>query len=158
MEEIAIDYVFRVLDIPWLYYLISLAVGVVVWRTWRWEGGLLAGYVFLILAGTLLVRQPFTGTHFQPSLLWSWREWATQRIQILTNVIMFIPIGILGGQFWKWRGLVVAVGLSIIVEMLQLITTRGLCEFDDVIHNTLGAAIGVGLVMVIRKRLKKWSL
>ena len=122
------------------------------------ESGLLAGYVFLILAGTLLVRQPFTGTHFQPSLLWSWREWATQRIQILTNVIMFIPIGILGGQFWKWRGLVVAVGLSIIVEMLQLITTRGLCEFDDVIHNTLGAAIGVGLVMVIRKRLKKWSL
>ena len=158
MEEIAIDYVFRVLDIPWLYYLISLAVGVVVWRTWRWEGGLLAGYVFLILAGTLLVRQPFTGTHFQPSLLWSWREWATQRIQILTNVIIFIPIGILVGLFWTWRGLILAVDLSITVEVLQLITARGLCEFDGVIHNALGAAIGVGLVMVIRKRLKRWNL
>ncbi len=144
---------------PGGYYAIAAALGVAVWRIWNKPRlGLLVGYSFLLLAETVLIRKQFTGQHFQPELFWSWREWATQRIQILTNVIMFIPIGILGGQLWKWRGLVVAVGLSIIVEILQLITTRGLCEFDDVIHNTLGAAIGVGHVMVIRKRLKKWSL
>lgn len=35
--------------------------------------------------------------------------------------------------------------------MLQLITARGLCEFDDVIHNTIGAIVGVGLVMIWKK-------
>ena len=67
---------------------------------------------------------------------------------------MFIPIGVLTGLIWKWKGLLVAVGLSFVIEILQLITCRGLCEFDDVIHNTLGAIIGVGLVMLIRHLLK----
>ena len=67
---------------------------------------------------------------------------------------MFIPIGVLTGLNWKWKGLLVAAGLSMGIEVLQLISQRGLCEFDDVIHNTVGAAIGVGLVMMIRKMRK----
>ena len=39
------------------------------------------------------------------------------------------------------------------IEILQLITARGLCEFDDVIHNMIGALIGVGVVMIGRKLL-----
>lgn len=31
---------------------------------------------------------------------------------------------------------------------------RGLCEFDDMLHNMIGAVIGVGLVMVIKKMFK----
>jgi len=41
------------------------------------------------------------------------------------------------------------------IEVLQALTARGLCEFDDVIHNVLGAAVGVGIVMVTRKVLEK---
>ena len=67
---------------------------------------------------------------------------------------MFIPIGVLTGLNWKWKGLLVAAGLSMGIEVLQLISQRGLCEFDDVIQNTAGAAIGVGLVMMIRKMRK----
>ena len=66
---------------------------------------------------------------------------------------MFIPIGVLTGLIWKWRGLLVTVGLSMGIEVLQLISQRGLCEFDDVIHNTVGAAIGVGIVMIIKTML-----
>lgn len=33
------------------------------------------------------------------------------------------------------------------IEILQLVTARGLCEFDDVIHNVIGAVIGVGVVV-----------
>ena len=67
---------------------------------------------------------------------------------------MFILVGILTGLIWKWKVLLVAAGLSMGIDILQLISQRGLCEFDDVIHITLGAIIGVGLVMLIRHLLK----
>ena len=74
-----------------------------------------------------------------------------QKEQILTNVIMFVPVGVLVGGAWKWRGLWFAVGLSVGIEVLQLVTSRGLCEFDDVIHNTIGALIGLCMIQAIRK-------
>ena len=111
------------------------------------------GYAFLILAETVLIRKPFSGQHFNPELFWSWRQFSVQRNQILTNVIMFAPVGVLTGHLWKWKGLSVAAGLSIAIELLQLITARGLCEFDDVFHNMIGAVIGIGIVMIGRKLL-----
>ena len=66
---------------------------------------------------------------------------------------MFIPIGILVGWMWNWKGLWFGVGLSCVVEMLQLVMGRGLCEFDDVFHNMVGAIIGVGVAMICRKLL-----
>ncbi|OPZ41918.1 MAG: VanZ like family protein [Bacteroidetes bacterium ADurb.BinA104] len=125
------------------------------WRVWKKPSlGLLIGYVFLILAETVLIRKPFVGEHIKLELFWSWRAWNVQRGQILTNVIMFVPVGVLVGWNWRWRGLWVAAGLSVFIEVLQLITARGLCEFDDVIHNCVGAVIGVGVVMIGRKLFK----
>lgn len=60
---------------------------------------------------------------------------------------MFVPVGVLVGWIWRWRGLWIAAGLSVGIEILQLVTARGLCEFDDVIHNVIGAVIGVGVVV-----------
>lgn len=121
------------------------------WKCWHWEGGLLAGYAFLVLAETVLIRKPFAGEHLKLELFWSWRAWGVQRNQILTNIVMFVPVGALAGRLWKWRGLWVVAGLSVAIEVLQLITSRGLMEFDDVIHNCLGAAVGIGIVMLIGK-------
>ena len=115
--------------------------------------GSLVGYAFLILAETVLIRKPFSGQHFNPEFFWSWRQWKIQKNQILTNVIMFAPIGVLTGHLWKWKGLWVSAGLSIAIELLQFITARGLCEFDDVFHNVIGAVIGIGIVMIGRKLL-----
>lgn len=80
-----------------------------------------------------------------------------QQNQILTNVIMFVPVGMLSGLLWKWRGLWVAAGLSIVIELLQLVTSRGLCEFDDVLHNLIGAVIGTTSYIVIKQlnRMRK---
>lgn len=154
-EDKAIDYVFKLLDIPWWYYAIATLLGVAGWRVWKRPSlGLLIGNVFLILAETVLIRKPFVGEHINLELLWSWKQWNVQKEQILTNVAMFIPIGVLAGWLWKWKGLLVAAGLSLLVEVLQLITSRGLLEFDDVLHNMIGAAVGVGIVMVAGKKLK----
>ena len=146
---------FKLLDIPWWCYAIAVLLGVAAWRVWKKPSlGLLVGYAFLILAETVLIRKPFVGQHFQPQLFWSWKQFSVQRNQILTNVIMFVPVGVLVGWIWRWRGLWVATGLSIGIEILQLITARGLCEFDDVFHNMIGAVIGVGVVMIGRKLFK----
>ena len=151
-EDKAIDYVFKLLDIPWWYYAIAIFLGVAAWRLWKKPSlGLLMGYAFLILAETVLIRKPFSGQHFNPEFFWSWRAWNVQRGQILTNVIMFAPVGVLTGHLWKWKGLWVAAGLSIAIELLQLITARGLCEFDDVLHNVLGAVIGIRIVILVEK-------
>ena len=74
-----------------------------------------------------------------------------QKGQIIANVIIFIPVGALAGWMWNWKGLLVAAGLSICIEVLQLITQRGLCEFDDVFHNLVGTAVGISAVIVISK-------
>lgn len=92
---------FRLLDIPWWYYGIAVVIGAVVWKTWRWEGGLLAAYMFLVLAETVLIRRVSGGSHFQPELFWSWRVWKQHREQILINVIMFVSVGVLAGLLWK---------------------------------------------------------
>ena len=42
-----------------------------------------------------------------------------------------------------------------LIELAQLISCRGLFEFDDVIHNALGTAIGVLLVLGMRRLLKR---
>lgn len=45
---------------------------------------------------------------------------------------------------WK-RGLVIGMGTSFVIELLQLITCRGLFEFDDIIHNGFGCMMGAVL-------------
>ena len=143
------------MDIPWWYYAIATLLGVAAWRLWKKPSlGLLVGYAFLILAETVLIRKPFVGEHIKFELLWSWKVWSVQKEQILANVIMFLPVGVLVGWIWRWRGLWAAAGLSLLVEVLQLITSRGLLEFDDVLHNMIGAVVGVGIVMVAGKKLK----
>ena len=154
-EERTIDYVFKLLDIPWWYYAIAILLGVAAWRVWKKPSlGILAGYAFLILTETVLIRKPFLGEHIKLELFWSWKQWNVQKEQILTNVAMFIPIGVLAGWLWKWKGLLVAAGLSLLVEALQLVTSRGLMEFDDFMHNMIGTVVGIGIVMLARKKLK----
>ena len=72
-------------------------------------------------------------------------------MEILLNIILFIPVGLLAPR-WKTVGL--AAGYSLLIELAQLISCRRLFEFDDVIHNALGTAAGVLLVLGMR-RLRK---
>ena len=118
---------------------------VIIGVTKKWAVGLLLGYCFFVLAVTILIRTPFEGLHFQPELFWSYKVWNVQREQIIANVIMFIPVGVLGGLIWRWKAVAFAAVFSVIIEVVQLVSRRGLFEFDDIIHNTLSAAIGLGL-------------
>lgn len=77
--------------------------------------------------------------------------------QIL-NVLLYCPMGyLLPAVFPKLRPRqVVGIGClaAIATEIMQFLLQMGWCETDDVIHNTLGAAIGVWIWHVQSKRWK----
>ena len=67
--------------------------------------------------------------------------------QVILNIVLFVPIGILLPFLLNKKvsleiALVYGVVFSSIIEVLQLVTCRGLCEFDDIFHNSLGCMIG----------------
>ena len=117
--------------------------------------GLLIIYVVIILSVTMLFREPFNGQHFQTQLFWSYEVWEIQKRQIIENVLLFLPFGLIAGCLWKWKGILVGAGVSLLVELLQLISERGLFEFDDIVHNTLGTLIGVCIYMICVKLISK---
>lgn len=66
-------------------------------------------------------------------------------VQVIMNVLAFIPIGLLLGTFkgmkW-WHVLLIGLCFSMLIELLQLILKRGLTEIDDVVHNVVGCMMG----------------
>ena len=121
--------------------------------------------MFWIMAYTVLKRDPGELLSYGFTPFWSYKALffggfnpvssSELKIQIIANIAMFVPIGLLTGMIWRWRGLLFGLFFSISIEIIQLITRRGLFEFDDMMHNTLGTAIGISFVMIIRRLVDK---
>lgn len=67
-------------------------------------------------------------------------------IGYLLNVVMFVPLGFFVPLIWKQMdklssSILVGATFSILIELSQLLSYRG-TDIDDLITNTLGAAIG----------------
>ena len=116
---------------------------------------MLAAYAVLVLAGTVLIRTSGTVHQYQLQLFWSYAQWSIQHDQVLRNIIMFIPIGFLAGKEFERKGILLAAGFSLLIETIQLLTCRGLFEFDDIIHNTAGAVIGYGCFALLKRVYRK---
>lgn len=77
---------------------------------------------------------------------------------MVENVPLFVPIGfLLGGIVSKGFVKACPIGcvLSILIELLQFATGRGLCETNDVIHNTVGCLVGYGLTQLFAMRFDR---
>ena len=77
--------------------------------------------------------------------------------QIAGNLAMLLPLGILlpcafapMRRFYRTAAAALLVSLSI--ETAQYLTGRGLCETDDVLHNTVGACVGYAIVWLVYLR------
>lgn len=72
--------------------------------------------------------------------------WKTIIINILGNVLIFVPFGFLGIIFPKlnnfWDLILDFLFAIILTEGLQYFTRLGVFDIDDIILNTAGAAIG----------------
>jgi glycopeptide antibiotics resistance protein len=73
------------------------------------------------------------------------------------NFILFVPLGILLPLVWRrlrlWNGLLVALGMSVGIELAQYLTrpwSNRLADVNDVILNVAGACLGLVLVSLLR--------
>ena len=113
---------------------------------------LLCIYLTFLFGVTLFNRRPEESFSMELMPLWSYQESLFNGNtglgqQIFYNIIAFIPLGIflpvLSRKMQKFRRTVVSAAvLSAFIEISQLAFRCGLCELDDVMNNTLGAAAG----------------
>jgi len=129
-------------------------------RAWRKDSGLLlVEYVILIYCSTVVFREYSENVGHDFSPFWSYRAIGNGRDDLLAenlmNVVVFVPVGLLlscVSHRLKWRMvLLIGLGISLSIEALQYFYHKGFSEFDDVFHNTLGCAIGIIIVVVIKR-------
>ena len=111
-------------------------------------------YTLFILCMTLLFREETNGEHLQLELFWSYKVIGEEWLQMLGNVLLFIPLGLLLKSLGinTWLILLIGFTFSCSIELLQYVFKLGLCELDDVFHNTLGTLIGLFIGNWIRKQ------
>ncbi len=127
----------------------------------------LAELLFLILCATVVYRQSFGYYKINviPYFDYIERIKANKYYdvwEIYLNIALFIPIGLLLYYLYnisRWKEcLLTCVCISLCIEFLQLLLQKGLCEVNDVIHNTLGCVIGMIfflLIYKVKQRIKK---
>ena len=125
----------------------------------KWSMGLmLVEYLFLILCFAVITRTFQASRTFNFTPFWSYRTvWRDGHelllMQIIMNVVAFIPIGLLIGiSFPKikwWKVLLIGGAFSLLIEAFQFSLRRGFAEFDDVWHNVVGGMVGYGVFLAL---------
>lgn len=162
-------------DIPYEMYaamLIAFFVGVLVLiGSYGFRKGvsyslklLIVEYACLLYSSTVIFRPAMSVRFYDFTPFWSYRAIMDgSEPQLLSenfmNVMVFVPVGLLAGFAFRgvnWmRTLAIGGCLSIGIEFLQLLYRKGLSEFDDVMHNTVGCLMGYWMYMMI---LRTWRL
>lgn len=79
--------------------------------------------------------------------------------QLATNIVMFVPYGLLLPIVLKrlrtwWKTGLVALATTVLIETTQYFIGRS-ADIDDVIMNLTGGLLGYGLFFLLNRRLKK---
>ena len=78
-------------------------------------------------------------------------------VSLILNILLYYPLGyllpILFSKLKPKHAILIGCLCSIATEATQYLLKMGWCETDDVIHNTLGTAIGVWVWLWQSKRL-----
>ena len=120
---------------------------------------LLAGafvvYLVIVIGATMLSRGDFYGNTKIYPLFYSYKDaWndfsMTEWRNIILNILMFVPLGIILPCLIKkmqsfWKVYLVGLGFTCLIEIIQLLLKRGIFEPDDILGNTVGAMIGYGV-------------
>lgn len=128
----------------------------------RWTmGAVLGEYVFLVLWSTVISRIGRETADLRLIPYWNLDELLSLKdpldfVEIGLNIVLFIPIGWLLAKifptFQLWKVALMGCALSILIELLQLALRCGLCETNDVIHNTLGCILGAWIAKSLTPR------
>lgn len=134
----------------------------------RWvTGALLGEYVFLVLWSTVIRRIGRDGGELKLMPYWNFNELVLGKdpldfVEIGLNIVLFVPIGLLLAVIcthWKiWEIALIGCGMSMVIEALQLVFRCGLCETNDVIHNTIGCVMGAWMAVCLLKGKRKFEI
>lgn len=144
----------------WLIFIIVLAINLLIDKKRKLIATLrsfLFSYIFVVVFVTLIDRVSTDVMKAELVPFWSWYEVIVNHSNALLqenfcNIVLFIPIGILFQLLYEispWKSFAIGFIMSAVIEFLQLITRRGLFEWDDMIHNGCGCLIGCVLCEII---------
>ena len=156
--------------IPFLFGIIILMSGIIIFLYYTKDSYssfiksasfcLLMGYAIVIISATILFRSPKPEMTYYICPFWTYGVLYNRMLaENILNIFMFIPIGFFTGVGLgvKKTITILCIGfmLSVAIEVIQLVTRRGICNIDDVIHNTIGCIIGYGLFRLFYM-MKPW--
>lgn len=82
--------------------------------------------------------------------------------EIINNILVFVPVGIytcMLKQEWSTpKKVSVAFFISLTIEVLQFILAIGATDITDLIGNTIGGAIGIGIFFLFIKIFKNKTI
>ena len=155
------------IEIYWgLLALFVVGLLILIWWRGFWRGLrygavlLLAEWIYLVLCAIVFFRETGAERGYNLMPFWSYWDYGKDSYfmemfgENILNVLLFMPIGFLAGCGLRGmtfkKVLLLGGGLSVFIELLQLIFKKGFCETDDVIHNVLGCIIGYGLLKYLQ--------
>lgn len=131
-------------------------------------GTFLSFTIAIIIVMTLYDRIPGREYSFRLLLFGSYIESFRERdvetlLQIIMNVVMFIPIGFfLPCCFKRFENSRYVFGVVLIssgiIEMIQGFARIGMFELDDILGNVLGAEIGYWIWRGVSKGSDRWKI
>lgn len=84
---------------------------------------------------------------------------ASSPVEVLANVLLFTPFGVYLGLIvpsWSWPKRVAAVaGASLLLELTQYVLAVGSSDVSDLIANTVGGLVGMGVLARARHGLRE---
>lgn len=116
-------------------------------------------YLLLMLIITLWSREPGNVTNMDLEIGASLRINNRNNALVMENFLLFIPFGYCLNWIRKRKSIFVngffcGFVTSFIIEVMQLVTGRGIFQIDDIITNTLGSIVGAFIYQIVFK-LKK---
>ena len=157
-----------------LCLLVALRTGYLLWHKKILISQAVSGMLLLIFLGvvfgsTVFARQPKDYREYRLELFWSWKEVFHGDRELLKenllNILLLFPVGfLLPSLFHKklpwWSGLLAGLIISAAIEIGQLVLCRGLFEWDDMVHNSLGCMLGLlcgnAEIDIWSQLIKKW--
>lgn len=118
-------------------------------------------YMVMVIEVTIISRDPlYGGIPIEVFTSYKNAIYSGECTNIILNIFMFVPLGFILPLLWKrckkwYVTYLLGLFITLTIEIVQLITMRGIFEVDDIINNFLGCAIGYGLVMTFTLMFKK---
>ncbi len=117
-------------------------------------------YLFMVLYITIFSRISLIGSDnasYNLELFTSYSKifknfYPSVWIDIVLNIVMFIPLGVMLTTFWKkfrkfFLPTILGFMLSFMIESIQFVSGIGAFDLDDLFNNTLGTLLGFFIAM-----------